>query len=179
MTNDPLHDLIRSADASVTPPRLVSDLASKAPALARRRRTLRIALAAVGCLLMSLSFFPRRHADPALTAVKLQHSQQEVARLDVQARSHERLAELLWERERLQRKSPRGRSSRPDPRLLQRELDQAAYAMVYQADRLSSEPNLQLAAADFYQQVVSDFPESSWASVARQRLARLHDRKEG
>jgi hypothetical protein len=85
-----------------------------------------------------------------------------VARLDVQARSHERLAELLWERERLQRKSPRGRSSRPDPRLLQRELDQAAYAMVYQADRLSSEPNLQLAAADFYQQVVSDFPESSW-----------------
>jgi hypothetical protein len=163
MTYDPLHDLIRQADASVAPPRML-DLVSTAPVIARRRRnTRRVIIVVCGCLLLSMSLLPRSRSDRAV---------REVAELDAQVESQQQLAEQLWRREREHAIANRNQ-------FLQRELDQAAYAMVYQADRISNHPNLRLAAADFYQQVLTDFPDSLWAPIARQRLAHLHDRKEG
>jgi hypothetical protein len=165
MTHDPLHDLIRQADASVAPPPPLHDVARKALGIVRRRRNTRrgIVTAAFACLFVSLFLLSQHRTAP--------HTG-ELAQWDAEARSHERQADELWQRERQ-------RILQARHQFLQRELDQAAYAMVYQADRISNDPTLQLAAADFYQQVLTDFPASPWATVARERLAHLHDRKEG
>jgi hypothetical protein len=165
MNYDPLQDLIQKADASVAPPKRVEDLARQAPAIARRRRNTRRAMigAACGCLFLSLFLLPQSRTTRRTS---------ELDQWDAEARSHQRQADELWQRERL-------RILQARHQLLQRELDQAAYAMVYQADRIANNPTLQPAAADFYQQVLTDFPNSAWAPIARERLAHLHDRKEG
>jgi hypothetical protein len=57
-----------------------------------------------------------------------------------------------------------------------REMDQAAYVLVSQADRMCRELDLCESAAVKYRRVVALFPESCWATVARQRLNELEQR---
>jgi len=51
--------------------------------------------------------------------------------------------------------------------------------MVWQADQFAKEPDLTQKAADVYRQVNASFPQTHWAQVARQRLAKIEARKEG
>jgi hypothetical protein len=72
-------------------------------------------------------------------------------------------------------------SRHPTPRgdtlaRLRAEQDRAALILIYQADRYSRELKLAAPAVDGYRRVIELFPESQWASVARQRLREIESR---
>ena len=59
-----------------------------------------------------------------------------------------------------------------------READEAAYVMVAHADRMCRELHACASAAERYRWVTEYFPDSCWATVARQRLAELKEKGE-
>jgi hypothetical protein len=59
-----------------------------------------------------------------------------------------------------------------------RDADEAAYAMVAHADRMCRELHSCVSAAERYRWVAEYFPESCWATVARQRLNELKEKGE-
>jgi outer membrane protein assembly factor BamD (BamD/ComL family) len=58
-----------------------------------------------------------------------------------------------------------------------RQVDKAAFVLVYQADRLYRELNRTESAVEAYNQVIQFFPKNRWADVARQRLSEIRERK--
>ena len=185
--NDPIHDLLCEADASVAPPRRIEDLADAARRTAGARQRIRSVSGAVvvlllGASLVFVSFKDRRGvvADShAMTPQQIEQARRDLAELDQQAQYHERLAQRIAEREPGRRPAARERAGWIDASRVRRDLDEAAFSIVYQGDRLARQPDLATPAADLYRQVIADFPGSSWAPVARERLARLNERKEG
>ena len=173
---DPLGQLLRQTDQAIQAPSLIPGLTTRAQQKGRRRKQVRrsAAVALVIGLSLGISIVAlQRPTPPAPTVAtdsgEVQRVRLQLAELNREADLHERLARRIAARER----------RRPVRAQLELDVDEAAFALVYQADRLARQPNLQLAAADFYRQVASDFPDSTWAPIARERLARLTDRKEG
>ena len=62
----------------------------------------------------------------------------------------------------------------PDPVAeIQRQMDKAAYTMVYHADRKYNQINLKDSAIQDYQRVVKLYPQTRWAEVARNKLSEI------
>lgn len=60
---------------------------------------------------------------------------------------------------------------------VQRQVDRAAFIIVYQADRMYKDHNLINAAIESYKRAIEFFPENKWAEVARSRLSEIENRK--
>jgi hypothetical protein len=58
---------------------------------------------------------------------------------------------------------------------MQKQVDKAAFTLVYQADRLYRELNQTGSAVEAYNRVIRLFPENRWAKVAKQRLAEIEN----
>ena len=58
---------------------------------------------------------------------------------------------------------------------VQREVDRAAFIIVYQADRMYKEHGLINAAVESYKRAIEFFPENKWAEVARSRLLEIEN----
>ena len=68
--------------------------------------------------------------------------------------------------------------ARGDPRdEVRRQMDTAAFTMVYQADRMYRELKLRAPAAESYRRVIALFPDTPSAKVARQRLSEIEGSK--
>ena len=65
-------------------------------------------------------------------------------------------------------------AARSDPLAeVQRQVERAAFIMVFQADRMYRQLRLPASAVDSYRRVIALFPDTHWAQVARQRLSEI------
>ena len=65
-------------------------------------------------------------------------------------------------------------ASIPDPaEEIERQVDKAAFVMLYQADRLYKELRQTESAVEAYREIIELFPENQWADVARERLSQI------
>ena len=192
MSDDPLKKLLQQADAMAGgPPETPGDLAQRVRVLAARRQRVRVgfsaAAAAIVLVVGMTLLWPQGSAPPQPVneppVVQVEQSQPDIARLKAEIeRLHreadtrlavvQRTQEILEEMRRfeeLKRQPPW-----PDAVAnVRREVDQAAYTLVSQADRMCRELDLCDSAAVKYRRVVELFPETRWAVVARQRLSEL------
>ena len=60
---------------------------------------------------------------------------------------------------------------------VQRQVDRAAFIIVYQADRMYRDHNLINAAIESYKRAIEFFPANKWSEVARSRLFEIENRK--
>jgi len=56
---------------------------------------------------------------------------------------------------------------------VERQVDKAAFVLIYQADRLYKELNRTESAVAAYKEIIQLFPTNRWAEVARERLAEI------
>jgi hypothetical protein len=56
---------------------------------------------------------------------------------------------------------------------IERQVDKAAFVMVYEADRLYQQLNQTESAVEAYKEVIRLFPRNRWATVARERLSEI------
>lgn len=192
MGTDRLHELLRQADAAAGPPPSLPDgLAERARRIERlRRRRTVLFSSAVAMLILAFgaSLLLRdvglhenagggrqvvRQTDLKPDGVRVR---KEMARLRAEAESRlsvaRRMAEIQRHYERLAALEAAGQ--RPDPvEQAQREMDRAACVLVHQADRLDRDLHLRRSAIESYRETIRLFPDTTWAAVARERLARL------
>ncbi len=65
-----------------------------------------------------------------------------------------------------------------DPRQeIAKQVDETAFILVYQADRLYKELNRTESAVEAYKEVIQLFPKNRWADVARERLSQIEQRQ--
>ena len=192
---DPLEELLRRADAAAGPPELPGDLPGRVRRLALRRRRARLAAAgiaaavviavALGVVLHDLRTAPPAKVGPTVAATQQDKGgvegadvAAELARLDSEARSrlavvahmlacearHKRLAELRRE------------LAKPGvAEQIQRQVDDAAFVLIYFADRQLRQEHGRQAAVANYQQVIQLFGQTRWAEVARRRLREIQE----
>jgi hypothetical protein len=173
MTDEKLQQLLQTADANAGPPPATTrDLATAIHhrLTHRRRRATQLAAASTILLCTTLALLPllktKPPTPPPITTTidpsKLQAelslmrltAQSQAATID-QLLEHQRLSSLRARSEQLQRRAP------PDTSL-QHHRDAAARLLLHDADRTR--------APDQYRRLIDLFPETPWASLARQRL---------
>jgi hypothetical protein len=189
MTNDPLPQLLASADATAgTFPPSPNGLADRVRAQLRRRqvRARTAAGAAVAVILVVASAIPllhlKTHAPPVVidgpaTGVRqrdVTRLRDEIAALRAQAATGETtVAAMLRAEQRARQPSP-ARAATTDPvQRIRDQQDLAALALVRQADRLYRELDHRQSATTAYERVVALFPQTPSAIVARQRLVEI------
>lgn len=97
----------------------------------------------------------------------------EIASLRAEADSRAAVVEHMLAAEQRRKSLARYRRQRawPDPgEQVERRMDRAALAMVFQADRMYGQTETRAPAMAIYHRTIELFPESRWADVARQRL---------
>ncbi|MBN2128661.1 MAG: hypothetical protein JW741_04165 [Sedimentisphaerales bacterium] len=69
-------------------------------------------------------------------------------------------------------------ASIPDPEAeIERQVDKAAFTMLYQADRLYKQLRQTDSAVEAYKEIIQLFPENQWADVARERLSQIQEHR--
>ena len=200
MNDNVLKQLLRQADATADrPPVLPTDLASRVRGLAgRRRQHVRVMLRVAAVLVLVTGgtlMWPKldhdistgtNAAEPAAVVKPTNSPDQarlrtELTLLESEAQMRvelvRRTRELIIQREISQESN--ARTNFPDAVAnVRREVDRAAFTLVSQADRICREQHLCASAARKYKRVVELFPNSCWATVARQRLSELKSKGE-
>lgn len=188
--SDPLKELLRRADAAAgPPPEMQGDLAGRARALARRRRTARmivraaaVAATAVGLGILAMQFRtggPGRRVveeTPTSSAAEIAELRAEIARLNAEAESRMAVVRRMLAAEanyKLLAELRRELAKPTAAERMRRQIDRAAFVMVYQADHLMDPEDDREAVAATYRRVVELFGQTAWADVARRRLQEL------
>jgi hypothetical protein len=200
MPEDPIKRLLRKADLAAGPPNPQGDLVEKVFRLARRREAVTRWAVAAGIVLALGAGLMVRMAGPGgkqrpqdqvaeaqrrpPTTIDTAHRppadqtpagrlRAEIASLRAEADSRASVVEHMLAAEQRRKSLARYRQRRawPDPgEQVERQMDRAALAMVFQADRMSRQVELRAPAMAIYHRTIELFPESRWADVARQRL---------
>jgi hypothetical protein len=189
---DRLEQLLRDADAEVAQAMATGDLVERVHGVSRARRKRNRFVGAAAVILLvaagAIAWLPREQKPGEVAMVQREATQPEdiaAARVELSAIEEEvlwrsELAAKLWQREReRQRTLVLRRKPLATGHSVEGEVDRAAFAMVYQADRMAREMQLPEAAAQVYRQVSSDFPRTPSAAVAKQRLAAMNLQKDG
>jgi hypothetical protein len=197
---DPLSRILKQADADLGGPSpLPDDLARRVRLRAARRRSQRVAggLAVAAAIVLAIGASVMLSRRPALPAFqgggdrRITHAEPlepdprgvraELARLGAEAEWRAAVArrteEILAQMRRAESLKRESDSSDPLARL-RRQVDQAAFTLVAHADRMCREQNLCRSAVVKYQRVITLFPDTPWAKVARQRLQEIEKKGE-
>jgi len=191
MPPDQLGKRLHEAEAELgCAPAGPADLVPRVYAVRARRRQRRRALGA-GCVGLAmvlgvgwgLLHWNRSKPVPGVTppvvaSLNLARLRFEMDLLDLEANARtdgaRRLAAALRQQDRI---TALRAQAAPDPRVqIRQEIDGAAFTLLNQGDRLYRELALREPAAAAYREVIRLFPESCWATVAKQRLAQLEQR---
>jgi hypothetical protein len=193
MGDEPLKRLLQEVDAAAgPPPDLPADLALRVRTLALRRQRMRFGLSMAAAIVLAVGMASLwSQAPPAPSGlggpaeiVQTRPEPPDVASIRAEIEQLRREADLrlavaqrtqeILEQMRRAEALTKPQQALPDPVVdARRELEKAAYTLVYQADRMCRELDLCESAAIKYQRVVELFPETPWAVVARQRLSEI------
>jgi vacuolar-type H+-ATPase subunit I/STV1 len=152
----------------------------------RRRHLVRVgiptaaaAMVLVGVTLWAICAWTT--GSPELPQQRIASLEDQVKQLQAQTEATLKLVQEVLERDRQDRRlaSLQAELARiPDPRKeIEREVDEAAFVLVYQADKLYKELNQTDSAVQAYKDVIQLFPTNQWADVARERLSQIEQRR--
>jgi hypothetical protein len=183
-----IDELLRKADDAHASTPLVRDLAARVRRRAKRRRAIRLTVAAaggicavvVGVWLVGTAPSPPvvkqvTHASPGRVEARL-------ARLEEEANFHALGAQCMWAaEERVRRAQHVGKVlSAPQPLdIIAVQRDRVALMLLDHAERLRIDRNLPELSMQEYRRTVELFPDTHWGAVARQRLKEFDPGKEG
>jgi uncharacterized protein YoxC len=185
MLNDSLEKLLQEADQTAGPPKQVRVDLSEIHNRAKRRRIVNITgpVAAAAVLMVALGLWSAtlRTTGTMPEQNKIASLENQVKQLQAQTDAAMRLIQEMLEKERRQQRLDELEAelaSISDPlEQMQKQVDKAAFILVYQADRLYRELNQTNSAIEAYNRVIRLFPENQWAQVAKQRLEEIENRK--
>ena len=183
MSEERIKELLHSADAAAGAPRFDRVSAAGIRRRLRRRRvvTLGVPAAAAAVLLVGAclwTVFKRpRISTPETPPPRIVALAEQIEQLQAQTDATLRLVHEVLERDRAERHLAALEAelaSIPDPmREIERQVDRAAFGMLYYADRLYNELSQTESAVEAYQEIIQVFPDNQWADVARERLSEI------
>jgi tetratricopeptide (TPR) repeat protein len=183
VNEDQIKELLESVDRAAGLPSYGPVSAAGIRRRVHRRQTRQVAfpLAAAALLLLSFSIWSLTTKTPQPSGSgseeRIASLEEQVRQLQTQTESALRLVQDVLAQERQQQRLDALEAelaSIRDPRQeMQAQADEAAFALVYQADRFYRELNQTQSAIEAYEQVIRVFPESRWADEAKARLARI------
>lgn len=172
MRDDDWKQLLQQADAGAAVPRTMpGDLAERVRRLDRRRRTARgLAALAGGIVAAAVGWQSLGERSEPIDQVALADEafRAEIAELDQRIAAQQRLVDTLW----LQWRGEQASSTAGVPDAAE-EIETVAGRMVEQADRLREAMQPSAEAQALYERVVTLFPQTYFAEIARQRLSEL------
>lgn len=185
MTDDGLRELLQKADRMAGPPDEVHVSLRAVRRRAGRKRFVSIAapISVAAVLLLSVGLWntairtSQRKGEPEKIASLEAQVKQLTARTDAALNLIQQVLEDERRQQRLDELEAQ-LASIPDPfEEMRKQVDKTAFILVYQADRLYRELNETESAVETYQRVIKLFPGNQWATVARQRLSEIKNRK--
>ncbi len=188
--SDPLESLLRQADAAAGP-ELGEDLPQRLRQMARRARRIRLSVGAMAASIVlaggliwlfsvngpsgpgaheqTANVVEANDADElAALRVEIERLDAEVASLSAAVRRMRELEADYQQLHELRRELARLDISDK----IAREVDEAVFIMIYDADRRLKEGQKK-SAEDIYRDVIRLFPRNRWAKVAREKLAKI------
>ncbi len=191
-SSDPLESLLQRADAAAGPgPKLGEDLPQRVRQVARRARRIRLSVGAVAASIVLAGGLvwvfsvngpsgpgpyeqtgsvvgPSDAEQVASLRAEIERLDAEVASLSAMVRKMQELEADYQQQHELQRELARLDISRQ----IARDMDEAVFIMIYDAD-LRLKEGQRDSAVDIYQQIIRLFPKNRWAKVAREKLAKI------
>jgi Tfp pilus assembly protein PilN len=185
MSKDDFRELLRGADRLAGRPARVRVEPSEIRRRAKRRRIVRIVgpVAAAAAVVLAAGIW---HI--TLKTDQTKPRQERIASLEDQIRqlrartdaTMNLIQEVLEAERRRQRldELEAELASIPDPlEEIEKQVDKTAFILVYQADRLYRELNETESAVKTYKRVIKLFPRNQWATVARERLSEIENKR--
>ena len=182
MNDDEIKELLNSADAAAGPVSYGSISAAGIRARARGRRIRLFAFpltaAAVVFLGVGVHLLHRPAPESATNdADRIVALEEQIKQLQAQSAETQRLVrEVLaaeHQKSRIEALEAELASMRDPAEEMRQQTNEAAYRLLYQADRFYQELNQRQSAIETYEQVIRVFPDSPWAEEARDRLAEI------
>lgn len=194
MDDEALTQLLRDADAAAPAPAPPANLPQRVRALhQRRRRNRTIAAGGIAALVAATTLATFHETRPTPTPAgpplaashptdndELAQLRREIEQLRVETEAQlAALDELLAEQRREYRiRLLAAELAEPDPiEEIDKQLEHAAFIIVYQADRMYNKLGLPEPAIESYEDAVRLFPQTRAAARARAALARIHKQK--
>jgi hypothetical protein len=184
MTEDKIKNLLQKADETAGVPAQVSINLSVVRRRVNRRRFINIAtsIAAAAVILGIIGLW-----GPASKTNEQIQQQQKISSLEMQIKQLKARADATYNlvqevlddrRQRRLDELQAELASIGDPiEEIKKQVDNTAFILVYQADRMYRELNLRDDAIKTYNRIIKLFPENQWADVARQRLSEIQKNK--
>ena len=173
MPEDKIKNLLQKADETAGEPMPVSINFSAVRRRANRRRFVSVTtpIAAAAAVLLAFGLWS------LIKQQKIASLERQIEQLQTRADATFNLIQEVLENERKQQRLDELQAqlaSIPDPlEEIRKQVDTAAFNLVYQADRMYGELNLKSSAIKTYKRVIELFPETQWAEVAHQRLSEI------
>jgi tetratricopeptide (TPR) repeat protein len=151
----------------------------------QRRRLIRVAaptsLVAVLAVAAALSALWMPSKGPPPQPQRIASLEEQVKQLQARTDATLKLVQEVLERDRQDRRLAALETelaSIPDPvHEIDRQVDKTAFILIYQADKLYKELNQTESAVAAYREVIQLFPTNRWATVARERLSQIEQRR--
>lgn len=189
MKRDKLHNLLRQANLDAGPaPSLPSDLAVRVQRRVLARRRLLFVTGNAAAILLAVgagllwNAAPPADSDGGADFVDAGQAERsavalvEFARLEAEVDSRMAVVEhmLALRKQRARLVALRDQPEYPDPvKAAREEVERAAFTLVSHADDMQNELHLLAPAIEGYRDAIRLFPDTRWATVARQKLAQL------
>ena len=185
MTEDKIRDLLQEADRIAGRPARVRVDASAIRRRAARRRLASLAgpVVAAAVLMIALGIWSLviKTPEPTREQRKIASLETQVKQLRASTDAALALIHEVLEDERRQSRLDELEAELagiPDPlEEIRKQVDKTAFILVYQADRLYRELNETESAVETYNRVIRLFPRNQWATVARERLSEIENRR--
>ncbi len=187
MNEGQIERLLQSADGMSGAPAFGRITAAQVRRRIRRKRftTVAVPLSIAALALLATALWTHcmqtEKARPEPVAPRIASLENQVRQLQEQTTATLRLVQEMLEKDRQQRRLAALEAelaSIPDPmQEIERQVDETAFILLYQADRLYKELNQRESAVAAYKEVIQLFPDNQWADVARERLAQIEQRQ--
>ena len=180
MIQDKIQNLLQRADNAATGASAPHQLAAAVRRRAHRRRVARktAAVAAAACIVCGVGLWV---ASETASRHKQASEQRQIAALEAQVKELEARTDtaLSFVRQVLQEQERKRRLDQLEAQLaaisdpiaeVDEQMEETAFIMVYQADKMYTEQNLKGSAIKTYKQVIELFPETKSAQTAWEKL---------
>jgi len=185
VNDEQIRALLQRTDETAGAPRFAPVTVTRIRGQARRRQfvktgipTVVAATVLIGVTLWAIGAGTR---GPEPGPQRIASLEEQIRQLQAQTETTLKLVQEVLEKDRQDRRLAALQAelaSIPDPvQEIDRQVDKAAFILVYQADKLYKELNQTDSAVRAYKEVIQLFPTNQWAEVARERLSQIEQRQ--